>query len=328
MHDAYEHFARVSEAQGLLSYEAEWLLDNFYVVQQTVRQIRESMPKGYYRRLPKLESSHLAGYPRVLALALAIIECDQGRLDMERVVRFVRAYQRVTPLTMGELWALPTMLRLGVLELLAQTVGRDIDAQNHREKNAPMGVSLPEGLAGETIVASCMLNLHTLAAQDWKAFFEDVSLVEKTLRSDPVGIYARMDFDTRDRYRKVVEELALATEQEEQAVASAAVGLAQEHLPEIKALSLYSLPRTAHVGFYLLDAGRHQLETRLGYYPTWSVRLRRWLFEHPTPVYLGGIAMLTLVALLGVAGYAAVAGGRPAQLIGAVLLSLLPATTV
>jgi len=328
LHDAYEHFARVSEAQGLLSYEAEWLLDNFYVVQQTVRQIRESMPKGYYRRLPKLESSHLAGYPRVLALALAIIECDQGRLDMERVVRFVRAYQRVTPLTMGELWALPTMLRLGVLELLAQTVGRDMDTQNHREKNAPMGVSLPEGLAGETIVASCMLNLHTLAAQDWKAFFEDVSLVEKTLRSDPVGIYAHMDFDTRDRYRKVVEELALATEQEEIAVASAAVGLAQEHLPETTALSLYSLPRTAHVGFYLLDAGRHQLETRLGYHPTWSVRLRRWLFEHPTPVYLGGIAMLTLVALLGVAGYAAVAGGRPAQLIGAVLLSLLPATTV
>jgi cyclic beta-1,2-glucan synthetase len=334
----------VSEAQGLLSYEAEWLLDNFYVVQQTVRQIRESMPKGYYRRLPKLESSPMAGYPRVFALALAIIECDQepalslsqepalslsqGRLDMERVARFVRAYQRVTPLTMGELWALPTMLRLGVLELLAQTVGRDVDTQIHRDKHASTGVSLPEGLAGETIVARCMLNLHTLAAQDWKAFFEDVSLVEKTLRSDPVGIYARMDFDTRDRYRKVVEELALATEQEEIAVASAAVGLAQEHLPEMKALSLYSLPRTAHVGFYLLDAGRHQLETRLGYRPTWSVRLRRWLFDHPTPVYLGGIAMLTLVALIGVVEYAFVAGGRPAQLIGAALLSLLPVTTV
>jgi hypothetical protein len=60
-----KHFAQPSEVPGILSYAAEWLLDNFYIVQQAVRQIREDMPTGCYRRLPKLESTPLEGYPRV-----------------------------------------------------------------------------------------------------------------------------------------------------------------------------------------------------------------------------------------------------------------------
>ena len=117
---AYQYFAQASDVQLAVSYAAEWLLDNFYLVEQALRQIREHMPAGYYRQLPKLTESPLEGYPRVYALAREIIGYFESQLDLDRVTRSVQAYQSVTPLTMGELWALPTMLRLGILENLTR----------------------------------------------------------------------------------------------------------------------------------------------------------------------------------------------------------------
>lgn len=336
LRDAYEYFVQVSEAQEALSYAAEWLLDNFYVVQQALRQVREDMPKGYYRQLPKLDTSPLEGYPRIYALAREIIGYCEGHLDLDRVTRFVQTYQRVTPLTMGELWALPTMLRLGILELLTQTVARVMGMQAYGE-DSPLVVSLPdeqgpepdfaglsraiEGLAHEAIVANCIRSLRTLATQDWEAFFEDVSRVEGMLRGDPANIYTGMDFDTRDRYRQVVEELARMTDGDEEEVAREAVRLAEEAQQNDQGSS-----RITHVGFYLVDRGRAQLEDRLGHRPSWGVRVHRWLFDHPTPVYLSGVTLLTLVALLSLVGYAHAAGGTLVQLIGVALLSLLPAS--
>ncbi len=357
---AYRHFVETSEKQQVLPGTGEWLLDNFYVVQQALRQVRENMPAGYYRRLPKLDAPPLQGYPRIYALARELIEYCQAHLDMDRVTRFVQAYQRVRPLTMGELWALPTMLRLGVLELLTQTVARvaptrvsqdddappapslsviarravcaELGSENGAIPNsrggdcfAPLAMTRPEqlDLAEETVVANCIRSLRTLETQDWDAFFESVSRVEATLRSDPADVYAGMDFETRDRYRKVVEELAWTTEWDEEAFAAEAVRLAEEAQKDED-----GLPRAAHVGFYLVDRGRAQLERRLGYRPSWRERVRRWLLDHAAPVYLSSIALLTLLVTMAVAAYARASGGTPAQLTGAVLLALLPASVV
>ncbi len=327
LRDAYQHFAGASEAQIALSYAGEWMLDNFYVVQQALRQIREDMPEGYYRRLPKLDTSPLEGYPRIYALVREITGYCEGHLDLDRVTRFVQAYQRVTPLTMGELWALPTMLRLGVLECLTRAVASITGLQTDGSEGLSDAVAGPSAgdLDNEAIVANCILSLRTLAVQDWMAFFESVSQVEKILRSDPAGVYARMDFETRDRYRGVIEELALTTGRDEEEIAQEAIRLAEgaQSPPEEARPS-----RTTHVGFYLLDAGRAQLEARLGYRVPWSVRLRRWLLGHPALVYLGSIALLTLVIVLGLVRYTSVAGGTLIQLVGAGLLVSLPATAV
>jgi len=346
LRNAYQYFVEASEAQPALSYAAEWLLDNFYVVQQALRQIREDMPAGYYRQLPKLATSSLEGYPRIYALAREIIQYCESRLDLDRVTRFVQAYQRVAPLTMGELWALPTMLRLGILENLTRAAVRitGLPPSPGLSPSAPLshgqGPEPVEGRADEAVIANCIPSLRVLATQDWKAFFESVSRVEQVLRCDPANVYARMDFDTRDRYRGVIEELALATGRDEEEIAQEAIHLAEEarrsaaHQPTHPSI-LPKSPhgeerpsRTIHVGFYLLSAGRAQLEARLSYRPPWHARLRRWLFSHPTPVYLGAIALLTLVILLGPVWYALVASGTLAQLIGASLLVLLPATAV
>ena len=86
----------------------------------SLREIRIDLPHGYYRKLPKLASGAYAGYPRVYTLAIELIAHTDSSLDENHITRFVQAYQSVVPLTIGELWAVPTMLRLGILENLAR----------------------------------------------------------------------------------------------------------------------------------------------------------------------------------------------------------------
>ncbi|HEY7426134.1 MAG TPA: glucoamylase family protein [Gemmataceae bacterium] len=115
-----EAYRKIAEAaQNLtLTPDAEWLLDNFYIVEEVLREIRHDLPRGYYQKLPKLAGTPLAGYPRVYALALALIAHTDSNLDDALIARFVQAFQTVVPLTIGEVWAVPTMLRLGLIENL------------------------------------------------------------------------------------------------------------------------------------------------------------------------------------------------------------------
>ena len=76
-----------------LSEAAEWLPDNFYLVQQTCRQIREDMPASFYRQLPKRDAGPLQGFPRVYAVAQKLIVMRQARLDLAHITRFVQLYQ-------------------------------------------------------------------------------------------------------------------------------------------------------------------------------------------------------------------------------------------
>ena len=94
----------------------EWLLDNFYVVRDHIAEVRLNLPRGYYGELPDLSDGPLAGYPRVYDLAIGLISHSEGSLDAENIGAFTRAFQEVTPLSIGELWALPAMLRLGLVE--------------------------------------------------------------------------------------------------------------------------------------------------------------------------------------------------------------------
>ena len=82
---------------------AEWLLDNYHLVDEQIREIRDDLPPGYYRQLPKLAAGPLAGYPRVFGVAWAFVAHTDSRFDPAMLRRFVRAYQRVQPLTIGEL---------------------------------------------------------------------------------------------------------------------------------------------------------------------------------------------------------------------------------
>ena len=115
--DRVYHELNSGAERGLdISPAGDWLLDNFYIVQEHIREIRTNLPKGYYEELPKLATGSLAGYPRAYEVAIELIAHTEGHLDLDNITLFVREYQTVTPLRMGELWAIPTMLRLGLVE--------------------------------------------------------------------------------------------------------------------------------------------------------------------------------------------------------------------
>src|SRR5713101_8740531 len=95
-----------------ISPAGEWLVDNFHIVEEQLREIREDLPPSFYRQLPKLARGPLKGFPRVYGLAWAFVEHTDSRFETEPLRRFVRAYQRVRPLTIGELWATAISLRL------------------------------------------------------------------------------------------------------------------------------------------------------------------------------------------------------------------------
>ena len=103
---------------------AEWLLDNFYLIEEQIRTAKRHLPKGYSRELPRLASGPSAHLPRVYDLAFEAISHGDGRVDAETLSRFIAAYQIVTPLKVGELWAFPIMLRLGLIENLRRVGAR------------------------------------------------------------------------------------------------------------------------------------------------------------------------------------------------------------
>ena len=109
----------------------EWLLDNFHLIEEQIRAARQHLPKNYSRELPRLAAGPSKGLPRVYDLALEAISHGDGRVDAEALQRFVVAYQTVTPLTLGELWAIPIMLRLALIENLRRVGARISSARLH-----------------------------------------------------------------------------------------------------------------------------------------------------------------------------------------------------
>ncbi|MGV7208123.1 GH36-type glycosyl hydrolase domain-containing protein [Oxalobacteraceae bacterium A2-2] len=112
---------------------SEWLLDNFYLIEEQIRIAKRHLPKGYSKQLPRLARGASDGCPRVYKLALEIISHGDGRVDPESLCRFVDAYQEIATLELGELWAIPIMLRLALIENLRRVAARVADNRAQRD---------------------------------------------------------------------------------------------------------------------------------------------------------------------------------------------------
>ncbi len=124
------------KAERRITPAGEWLLDNFYLIEEQIRTARRHLPKGYSRELPRLLDGPSAGLPRVYDIALETISHGDGRVDQENLSSFVAAYQTVTILRLGELWAIPIMLRLALIENLRRVGARiaaDRTDRNHAD---------------------------------------------------------------------------------------------------------------------------------------------------------------------------------------------------
>ncbi len=115
---ALREFTNALHAGRTIPPAAEWLLDNYYVVETELNQVQHDLSANYYRELPKLADGPLAGYPRVLLVAYQLIAHTDSRLSEQVIERFVRAFQEITPLSTGEIWAVAIMLRILLIENL------------------------------------------------------------------------------------------------------------------------------------------------------------------------------------------------------------------
>ncbi len=366
----------------------EWLLDNFYLIEEQIRTAKRHLPRGYSRELPRLRNGPSATLPRVYDIALETISHGDGRVDPESLASFVASYQTVTALKLGELWAIPIMLRLALIENLRRVGARiaaDRTDRNDADRwadqmteiaekdpkslilviadmarsNPPVSSSfvaefarrlqgqshalaLPltwieqrlsessltieqmiqaenqQQASDQVSISNSIGSLRFLEAMDWRKFVETMSVVEKTLREDPGGTYAKMDFTTRDRYRHVVEKVAKRSRHSEYEVARHAIQLARE-----TAAKKGSDERAAHVGFYLIDEGLLGLERTAQMQVSLSETLHRTGFQFPLFFYLGTILLITVIFTGGLLAKAQADGLQGWMLAWLGLLSLL-----
>ena len=125
---AYREIAEAVDAGAVITPAAEWLIDNFHLIEKQIREIRADLPVGYYRQLPKLASGPFVGYPRVFGATWALVAHTDSLFDPEILRRYLRAYQEVQPLTIGELWAVAITLRIVLVENLRRIAKRIVDS--------------------------------------------------------------------------------------------------------------------------------------------------------------------------------------------------------
>jgi cyclic beta-1,2-glucan synthetase len=132
LRSAYRTLAEDVRTSQFVTSGAEWLLDNFYLVAAEITDIRRNLPLTYFRELPALASREHSGHARIYAIALELLRHSDSRLERSQLTRFLNSYQRVAPLTIGELWAWPSMLKLALIENLRRLANEMLAARAER----------------------------------------------------------------------------------------------------------------------------------------------------------------------------------------------------
>src|SRR6185436_15600319 len=132
LRDAYRTLADDVRTGQFVTPAAEWLLDNFHLVTSEIRNIHQHLPGTYYRQLPALASRDQAGHTRIYAMAVELLRHSDSRIDRQQLTVFVNSYQRIAPLTIGELWAFPSMLKLALIENLRRLAAQTLESRRAR----------------------------------------------------------------------------------------------------------------------------------------------------------------------------------------------------
>jgi cyclic beta-1,2-glucan synthetase len=179
---AYRDVADAIEDGAPITPAAEWLIDNFHLVEKQIRAIRSDLPSGYYRQLPKLAGGPLVGLPQVFGVAWAFVAHTDSLFDPEILRRYLRAYQEVQPLSIGELWAVAITLRIVLVENLRRIADRVVASRAARAQadsaaDRLLGIGRRAAEPPQTVLAAYQ------RAELPDAFF--VQLVQRLRDQDP-----------------------------------------------------------------------------------------------------------------------------------------------
>jgi cyclic beta-1,2-glucan synthetase len=132
--ESYLNLVNVLNHKLYVSPAAEWFVDNFYIIDEQIKSIQRDLPKNYYLELPKLSKGELKGYPRVYALSLALMAHTDSRIDTDALKRYLISFQKVEPLSIGELWATSIALRMALIDHLQPLAALIVSARDLRAK--------------------------------------------------------------------------------------------------------------------------------------------------------------------------------------------------
>jgi len=160
LHDAYVLISEAVQRGRQITPAAEWFIDNYHLIEEQIRTARRHLPRAYNRELPRLANAPAPGTPRVYHIALELISHAHGRVDTEGLRAFVASYQEIQPLRLGELWAIPIMLRLALLENLRRVVMAVTAGRREREAAADWVARMPTvGATNSTDVVLVLADL-------------------------------------------------------------------------------------------------------------------------------------------------------------------------
>jgi hypothetical protein len=259
--------------------DREWVMDKVRLLRTALQEVFQS--RHSFSKQPHLKSQdgRVVARSRVIADAfLGAVDCC---FDADALAVFLSAWPEHQRLEMGELWALKPALQISILDQLAGVIAPFLDYPaftfNLAYADARIGIR-------RLITA-----LRDIGEADWKLLFEQISVVDRVLRRDPVGTYTQMDYESRDLYRNVIADLACHSEMDEVEVAEAALSLAQN------AVNRRIRERENHVGYYLVDGGLPDLRQLIRYRAPIRRRLTDALRNCPNLFYLTGIGIFTIV---------------------------------
>jgi len=295
---------------------AGWILDNDYQIVRALRCLNDDLPLHFYERLPAIAGPQDTRSPRVFAIAQAVIDHSDPQITLTGLTHFIAQYQQSAVLTNAELWAMPSMLRLASLE-------RFFDAVSEMDPS----LALPVKMSAETLAAaddrpvdrisSAITDLITVDTIKWQDFVDNVSCIEAELSSDPARVYSTMTFETRNRYRSVVELLASRCDSTEPEVAHTAITLAQNENSD---------RCRNHVGYWLIDNGLLALEAALNCRIPWTLAMQRRLSRNKGALYATGLIALVFAAIFVSVTYLWMHNATPLQWLIGLSLTILPAT--
>lgn len=263
--------------------ETRWFSDHLVMMRAAVVETQTVLSSAI--ELVHVQTSTGECVPRVYAVAVRYFSHVDLHPSMDSFVDFLNASQEEAPLSCPEIWMLRSLAQFALLEQAAQW------AEGAHEAPGTMPGPLPGTLPGT--MPRVIRSMKWLSALDWDQLFLRVSMTDRTLRADPLGVYEQMDFESRQQYCREVVALARHSGKSEAEIAQQVVRLAR---PPHATVSGRARERREHVGYYLLDKGRPELREAIGYRGPFSERVREALLGIPDALYLGGILVATLLA--------------------------------
>src|SRR5947208_700249 len=293
-----------SPPESPTSDDFRWLYENSRVLygelQNTVAALKSQRNLAHVRT----EAGKIV--PRALALAEGFLEATSYEFSEPEFTLFVETLQQTTILTMRELWVLVSALKLILLEQIAAHAGSII--RDPRESNG---------------VCVYVRNLRNIGQVTWKEVLEPLIAFDRILRQDPADCYSKMDFESRDFYRRKLSNIAAHSSFSEMEVAQEALTLAEEARRRSYKNPRIGL-RESHIGYYLVDRGADLLYQRIGFKRPLGQEVEASLRRFPDKFFLLGIGILTFTIALAAGSLLYDSHSSVGFVVASILMLLLP----